>query len=127
MNSQRGIFEKVPGSGVFWIRFADAAGRIRREKVGTYGEAETRLKLRKEEAKLGVLPRLAWRRRPVLFEKLADEAVAHIKRWYSRPDDDVARLELIKGRLANRAADRITRGEVRDLLEELAAEKGWGA
>jgi hypothetical protein len=28
----RGVFEKVPGSGVWWIRFADAMGCIRREK-----------------------------------------------------------------------------------------------
>ena len=65
----RGIFEKVPGSDEFWIRYADSIGRIRREKVGTFDEAETRLKLRREEAKLGVLPRLAWRRRPVPFRQ----------------------------------------------------------
>src|SRR2546428_11601119 len=31
----RGVFEKGPGSGVWWIRYADAMGRIRREKAGT--------------------------------------------------------------------------------------------
>lgn len=67
---QRGIFEKLSNSGEWWIRYADATGRIRREKVGGLGEAETRLRLRKEEAKLGSLPRLAWRRRPVLFRKI---------------------------------------------------------
>jgi len=34
MKVQRGIYEKVPGSRVWWIRYADAAGRIRREKAG---------------------------------------------------------------------------------------------
>jgi hypothetical protein len=29
--SQRGIFEKMPGSDDWWIRYADATGRIRRE------------------------------------------------------------------------------------------------
>jgi hypothetical protein len=52
----RGIFEKVPGSDEWWIRYAHATGRIRREKVGTQEEAEARLKLRKEEAKLGAQP-----------------------------------------------------------------------
>ncbi len=49
---QRGIFEKVTGSGECWIRYADAAGRIRREKVGAFEEAQARLALRKQEAKL---------------------------------------------------------------------------
>lgn len=52
----RGIYEKLPGSGESWIRYADTTGRIRREKVGKFEEAEARLKLRKEEAKLGALP-----------------------------------------------------------------------
>jgi hypothetical protein len=67
----RGVFEKVFGSGEWWIRYADATGHIRRERVGEFDGAEARLKLRKEEAKLGTLPRLAWRRRPVLFRKIA--------------------------------------------------------
>lgn len=30
----RGVFEKVPGSGEWWIRYVDATGRYRREKAG---------------------------------------------------------------------------------------------
>ena len=29
---QRGIYEKVRGSGEWWVRYADATDRIRREK-----------------------------------------------------------------------------------------------
>ncbi len=29
---QRGIYEKVRGSGESWVRYADATGGIRREK-----------------------------------------------------------------------------------------------
>ncbi len=36
---QRGVFEKVPGSGIWWVRFADGSGRIRREKVGSKSAA----------------------------------------------------------------------------------------
>lgn len=32
---QRGIFEKVPGSGTWWIHWYDAQGRRHREKAGT--------------------------------------------------------------------------------------------
>jgi len=31
----KGVYEKVPGSGVWWIRYADKGGKIRREKAGT--------------------------------------------------------------------------------------------
>lgn len=30
----RGVYEKVPGSGDYWIRFADHQGKIRRQRVG---------------------------------------------------------------------------------------------
>src|SRR5215472_994658 len=35
----RGVFEKIPGSGEWWIRYVDAEGRYRREKAGTKGAA----------------------------------------------------------------------------------------
>jgi len=31
---ERGVFEKGPGSGIWWIRYTDGAGRYKREKVG---------------------------------------------------------------------------------------------
>lgn len=43
----RGIFERLPGSGVYWVRYADGTGRIRREKAGTLGMAKTLLHKRK--------------------------------------------------------------------------------
>ena len=36
----RGIYEKDPGSGGWWIRYSDATGRIRREKAGLKQTAE---------------------------------------------------------------------------------------
>jgi integrase len=39
LGNTRGIFEKAPGSGIWWIRFNDAQGRYRREKAGTKGMA----------------------------------------------------------------------------------------
>ena len=36
---QRGVFERPPGSGTWWIRYHDADGREHREKVGCYQAA----------------------------------------------------------------------------------------
>lgn len=49
----KGIFEKVPGSDVWWARYADASGRIRREKAGTKGMAVKLYQKRKTEAMQG--------------------------------------------------------------------------
>jgi len=49
-----GVFEKVPGSGgEWWIRYADAMRRIRREEVGTKGAAVTLYPKPKTEALKG--------------------------------------------------------------------------
>ena len=34
-SKQRGVFEKVPGSGVWWIVYFDQFGKRRREQAGT--------------------------------------------------------------------------------------------
>ena len=67
----RGIFEKALGSGVWWIRYVDAEGRYRREKAGTWGNADKLLTKRKNEALQGKkLPEIL-RRAPVTFREIA--------------------------------------------------------
>jgi hypothetical protein len=47
----RGVFEKHRGSGIYWIRYASASGRERREKVGPHIKAAVTLyQKRKTEA-----------------------------------------------------------------------------
>ena len=111
-SGKRGVFEKVFGSGEWWIRYADASGGIRREKVGSIEEAETRLKLRKEEAKLGFLPRLAWRRRPVLFRKIAEDALVYSDQHKRSCDDDHIRMEKLIEWFGERPADSISPTEI---------------
>jgi integrase len=50
---ERGIFERPPGSNVWWIRFADANGRIRRQKVGPKGLAKRLYEKRKTQVREG--------------------------------------------------------------------------
>lgn len=45
----KGVYEKVPGSGIFSIRYADGAGVIRREAAGTKGAAIKLYQKRKTE------------------------------------------------------------------------------
>jgi len=50
---ERGVYEKVPGSGIWWVRYIDAAGRLRREKAGTWAAARDLYIKRKNEALVG--------------------------------------------------------------------------
>ncbi len=49
----RGLYQREPGSGIWWIRYADASGRIRREKAGTKSAAIKLYNKRKAEALQG--------------------------------------------------------------------------
>src|SRR5437016_2297257 len=51
----RGVYEKVPGSGVWWIRYV-VEGRIRREKAGGKQAAIDLYRVRKGQAQEGRLP-----------------------------------------------------------------------
>jgi integrase len=46
----RGVFEKVAGTGVWWIQYFDARGKRRREKAGTKSAGITLYRKRKTEA-----------------------------------------------------------------------------
>lgn len=50
----RGVFEKVPGSGVWWVRYFDAEGRKRREKAGRKSDAIALYQKRKADVRAGV-------------------------------------------------------------------------
>jgi integrase len=53
MRKLRGVFEKLPGSGVWWVRYADARGKLRREKVGSKSAAISLYRKRKTQAMEG--------------------------------------------------------------------------
>ena len=53
IKKEKGIFEKEPGSDIWWVRYY-IDGRERREKVGRRGDALKLYKLRKADALRGV-------------------------------------------------------------------------
>jgi len=123
---QRGVFEKVPGSGVWWVRHFDADGRLRRERVGSESAAIKVYNKRRNEADAGVKLPENLKRRGATFAELADLATEYIRTKYARPADDLKRMELVKARLCGRA-DAITPGQIENLLDSLADEKDWSA
>jgi len=50
---ERGVFEKEPGSGVWWVRYTDDGGQLHREKVGPKGLAKQVYRKRKTQIREG--------------------------------------------------------------------------
>jgi hypothetical protein len=75
MKNPKGVFEKVPGSGIWWIRYADANGKIHREKIGNKGAAIKLYAKRKTEVLQGKKLPEQFRAKLVTFSELADDAI----------------------------------------------------
>src|SRR5580704_8115783 len=93
---RRGVFEKEPGSGVWWIRYFDQFGKKRREKAGTKSVAIKLYGKRKQQVLEGKkLPEL-FRKPSVNFGQLADDALAYSKRNKRSYRTDVPRFASLK-------------------------------
>jgi hypothetical protein len=78
VENERGLFEKIIGSGVWWIRFTDSQGRYRREKVGRRADAKTLLDKRRTEAlQRKKLPE-KFRGKAITFRQLCEDALGNL-------------------------------------------------
>ena len=59
-------------SGVFWIRFRDADGKLHREKIGRKGDAIDLLNKRRNERRVGKKMPENLRTAPVKFSEIGD-------------------------------------------------------
>ncbi len=122
---QRGIFEKMPGSGVWWIRYADQFGRIHREKTGSKNLAIAAYQKRKTEVREARFFPDRLRRRDTGFSEIAKDALEYSRSNKSPQSfkDDCWRMETLLAWFRNRAAGEITPQEIERKLAELT-EKG---
>ena len=111
----RGVFEKGPGSGDWWIQYFDAAGKRHREKVGKLNSAKKLVELRRSQRLEGrKMPKP--RTRPVLFSELTNQALK-----YSEPGDkgpNHCRMKVLKVKFGNCPAEDITPTQIKDWLKE---------
>lgn len=121
----RGIFEKKAGTGIWWVRYVDADGRLRREKAGTKSAAIHLYRKRKTEALEGKKLPEKLRRPPVSFADIAKEALryseAH-KRTYS---DDKQRMERMLGWFKGRSAESITPQDIERHFNDCVSKHHW--
>ncbi len=125
----RGVFEKVPGSDIWWIQYFDASGRRRREKAGRRSDAITLLSKRKtEKLQRKKLPENL-RTKPVTFGELADDAIEHFKAENGERSTQELTLkyETLRPVFGSRAAEDISKQEIVRWLTSTAADRELGA
>lgn len=122
LEKKRGVFEKDPGSGVWWIQYFDADGRRRREKVGPRSQAIKLVENRRTDARLGVKMPENLRAKPVSFSQLAEDALVWSRAYKKSFLDDELRMPALKAEFGDRAAEQITAGDFRKWLDSKASD-----
>ena len=123
----RGIFEREPGSGIWWVRHVDAQGRLRREKAGTKSAAINLYRKRKTAALEGKKLPEKLRRPPVTFAEIARDALVYSKAHKRTHSDDVQRMARILAWFGNRSAESVTPQDIERHFEACIEEYGWAA
>ena len=123
--TSRGIFEKIPGSGVWWIRYVDAQGRYRREKAGTWSNADKLLAKRRNAALQGRKLPETLRRRFVSFGEIGEDALKYSETHKRSYRDDKSRMAKLKELWGSRDAESITTAEIEQQLSGLARDGKW--
>jgi integrase len=108
----RGVFQKIPSSGVYWIRYVDAQGRYRREKAGTKGAAIDLYRKRKMEAVAGKKLPEKLRRATVTFADIAKDALAYSKQHKRDYRHDAGRMETLLAWFREYPAEAITAQDI---------------
>lgn len=118
----KGVYERVSGSGVWWVRYADRTGKIHREKAGTREAAGTLYRKRKTEALQGKkLPELL-RKRAVSFNELVTDALAYSLKNKRSYHDDELRAPKLRAWFGETPADAIKPRDIEAKLQALADE-----
>jgi integrase len=100
---QRGVYEKVPGSGVWWIRYT-SEGQLRREKVGTKAAAIQLVTNRRASVWQGAkLPPL--RARVIRFGEICDDYEVYAKKHNAGWRADLDRIAILKTTFGDRPED----------------------
>lgn len=123
MKNPKGVFEKVPGSGIWWVRYADANGKIRREKVGNKGAAIKLYAKRKTGVWQGVKLPENFKAKPVEMRVLIADAMEHCRNNNRGFAQDNLRLLTIFREFGSRTAASITPQDI----ERWLAGHGWSA
>jgi integrase len=104
---------------MWWIRYSDGSGKIRREKSGTKSQAQKLYLKRKADVLAGRKLPENFRATAPLFAELAASALEYSASRKKTYRDDEIRMERILTHLRDRRADEITPQELERVLNTL--------
>jgi site-specific recombinase XerD len=121
---QRGIYERVKDSGVWWIRYADSKGTIRREKAGSLSNAKKLYSIRKSAALQNQkLPFMV--KSTTKFSELAKDCLAHSKTHKKSFKSDSERMVLLVDLFGDMTVDTITHQTIEQKIDAVATDRKW--
>lgn len=103
----RGLWERDPGSGVWWIRYRDSEGKLRRKKVGGKKAAEMALNTARSKRQEGTALPSNLRNRGIKFKELADGIETFSAAHHRDQRNILSRLKRIRADFDDRVADSI--------------------
>jgi integrase len=122
-----GVVERVPGSGLWWIRYTDTQGKRHWEKCGRRSDAITLLAKRKHEMLLRKKLPEALRGRAVTFGELAEKAKLYSEESHSPQHHHqfLIKLKIIGEHFNELPAEGITSEDIQAWLLEQGEKRGW--
>jgi integrase len=122
-----GILERVPDSGVWWVRWTDAQGKRHLEKAGRRGDAIDLLAKRKHEKLLRKKLPEKLRGKTITFRALSDDALNHSREQNGEQStyEIGLKLAIIGADFDNRPAEGITKQDIQTWLLEQTDEREW--
>jgi integrase len=127
MADRRGIYERVKGSGIWWVRWTDLDGRKRRELAGSRHAAEKLLNKRQTQKLEGRKFPENLRTKAVPFRELCQDALAYSKAENSPKQtyELGLRIDQLIAEFGSRAAESIRKNEIVLWLAEQAEKRKW--
>ncbi|HEV3276306.1 MAG TPA: site-specific integrase [Terriglobia bacterium] len=120
----RGVF--VGKDGLYWIRYADGGGKIRREKVGPYvTQAGAAYQKRKSEVREGKFFPEKIHRRSLLFEEMAKDFLLHSRQTKRSHGHDAGRMETLLKLWRDCLVVELSAGRIERDLAECAEKEEW--
>jgi len=113
----RGVWERVPGSGVWWIIYYDAERKRRREKIGRKSDAIAAYTQRKAAAIAGKKIERPIRERELTFKEFAENALAYSGEHKASGNDDPTKIAILVTEFGDRPASSLTQQELAKFLD----------
>ena len=119
----RGVFER---DGLYWIRYSDGGGRVRREKVGPFlKQAEAAYQKRKSEVREGKFFPDKASRRVVSFSEVARDFLGYSRKFKRSYNHDVARMQNLVRLWRDCPLSNLSTGRIEKDLSDCAEQEEW--